>query len=246
MLKLQILTYNTWKCDGNYPQRLMSIRRQLSLIDFDILLLQEVFKSEDGQYDTLAELIVDSPDMHSLYHPGRKKIRSLDGHDVMSESGLAVVSRYRMKHSGAFRLPVTTDDAERYCQWCVIETGKQELLLVNTHLTHIEEQNCLRKAQFQALISFIRFSKHSLAVIGGDMNISPQQLNTDIDLACVFQLSQPNTLNIGNPQCLDHLYLYSDGSNYARWNEYKLLLDQKQDGFHPSDHKAVYAELILS
>lgn len=244
MSRLRILTYNTWKCDGDYPRRLAVIHQQLSSIDFDILMLQEVFRSQCGQYDTLSELICNRPDMYSYYHPGRRKVRSLKGQDLMSESGLAIISKFPIKRRGAFYLPVSADDTKRYCQWCVIETGKQDILLVNTHLTHIKKGHNQRSTQFQALIDFIRCSDHSLAIIGGDMNTPPRQLNIGDSLACVFQTSQPNTMNTGEPQCLDHLYLYSDGLRYARWKEHKLLLDHKQPGLLLSDHKAVYAELI--
>jgi len=246
MSPLRILTYNTWKCDGRYPQRLTGIRQQLSSIDLDILMLQEVFRSEDGEYDTLAGLMRNWSNANCLFHPARKKVRKLDGREVISESGLAIVSRLHIKDSGAFRLPVTTDDAERYCQWCVIEKDQQDLLLMNTHLTHLENQQSLRKAQFQSLINFIRSSKHSVAVIAGDMNAKPEQLVIDKNLTCVFQKFESNTLNIGNPQCLDHLYLFSENSGFSRWNDHKVLLDQKQSGYYLSDHKAVYAELILS
>ena len=53
---MRILTLNTWKCDGAYRPRLQAMAQGLAALAPDVILLQEVFATEDDRADTAGYL----------------------------------------------------------------------------------------------------------------------------------------------------------------------------------------------
>jgi len=49
-----VLSFNTWKCEGDYLARLESMVTEITSIEPDVILLQEVFVSCNGEWDTAA------------------------------------------------------------------------------------------------------------------------------------------------------------------------------------------------
>ena len=237
--ELNLLSYNTWKCDGQYPQRLALARDVLLHQQVDIYLLQEVFLDTEGHYNTLRELFPEQQSFQIIFHPARFKERLVNGQSVRGFSGLALVSCHPMVSHGCFSLPGHPQDPQRFCQWCVISLAGIRVAIFNTHLTHLAGQQTLRQQQIKQIADFANKLPYQIIVIGGDMNSAPFPSSLMGDFECCYQGLQPNTLNIDGAGCLDHLYLHASKDVNAAWLETQLLLDQEVDGVWPGDHKAV-------
>jgi endonuclease/exonuclease/phosphatase family metal-dependent hydrolase len=75
---MRIVSLNTWKCDGPYRQRLGLMAEELAALAPDVLLLQEVFATEDGHADTAA-FLAQALAMHVIVSPARRKHRLFEG-----------------------------------------------------------------------------------------------------------------------------------------------------------------------
>jgi endonuclease/exonuclease/phosphatase family metal-dependent hydrolase len=60
---IKIITINTWKCDGEYRERMRSLAEGLRLLKPDIIACQECFVSEEA--DTLKFL---AAELHMNYY----------------------------------------------------------------------------------------------------------------------------------------------------------------------------------
>ena len=90
--RLKLVTFNTWKCDGEYALRLEAMGQQMQALEADVFALQECFSTLDGGTDT-ARSLARSLGMHLHTAPARRKRRQFRGEWVDSFSSLAVLSR---------------------------------------------------------------------------------------------------------------------------------------------------------
>jgi len=97
MLVLPIVTINTWKCDGDYEDRLALMSDQLKHLKPAIIACQECFKSEETGADTLA-FLAGGLGMNYYFLPGRSKKRLFKGKWIESLSGLGVMSKYPIEN----------------------------------------------------------------------------------------------------------------------------------------------------
>ena len=73
--RLKVVTFNTWKCDGEYAMRLEAMCEQMKALDADVFALQECFATLDGSTDT-ARFLAHHLGMHLHTAPARRKPRS--------------------------------------------------------------------------------------------------------------------------------------------------------------------------
>lgn len=173
--RLKVVTFNTWKCDGEYALRLEAMRQQMQALDADVFALQECFATLDGGTDT-ARSLARSLDMHLHAAPARRKRRQFQGEWVDSFSSLAVLSRLSIRTGSHMDLPSTRADGGRLAQFCSLEQAGKSVLVVNTHLSHLlqlEGGSTLRGEQLLALLSQAsRMPPHDLTLLCGDFNAS--------------------------------------------------------------------------
>lgn len=147
---LRIVSLNTWKCDGDYAKRLPLMAQGLQALEPDIVLLQEVFRSLDGRWDT-AEYLAAALQMRADCSWVRRKPRWLQGMWHDSESGMAMLCMQPVLDSRVISLPSSPEDGGRNAQLFAFEYESEKLWVANVHLSHLPHADALRRAQFNAI-----------------------------------------------------------------------------------------------
>lgn len=256
-MELTLVTINTWKCDGDYYNRMAVLKQQLMKIDARVILCQECFRSADGQVDTL-DYLSRALGMTAYAVPAREKKRSLNGEWFDSSSGMGVLTGLPVNHDVIIDLPSNAADGGRRAQLLTIELGPGvELLIANIHLTHLPDEE-LRRRQWQAIIKVMRESTAAFRIIGGDWNAEEQdlaELRETASAADCYMLGQGDEPRCsllachrkGLSVCVDHFYtLPLEQSNYPCFIRAGVVLDQPDagSGLYPSDHFGISVTLI--
>ncbi len=162
-LPVRVLTYNIhsgFNSDGRHDPE--AIARVIEETGADIVTLQEVSRGRliDGATDLPAYLSrrLGLPYVfHGTTDPGW---------------GNAILSRYPIVASGWGQLPLAGTLLERGYLWAEVEVGANEpLLIIATHLHHIESEHAPRLAQVPVLLEFWGGRPHTLLM--GDLNSEP-------------------------------------------------------------------------
>jgi endonuclease/exonuclease/phosphatase family metal-dependent hydrolase len=167
---LRVVSLNTWKCDGDYLQRLPIMASGLRALEPDIVVLQEVFRSIDGRWDTAAYL-AESLHMRASCSWARRKPRWLQEAWHDSESGMAMLCKRPVREQWALRLPSSEHDGERTAQLFAFDDAAETFWLANLHLTHLPDAHALRLEQWRAVWSHAALAKLSGSLwMVGDFN----------------------------------------------------------------------------
>ena len=172
--RLKVVTFNTWKCDGEYALRLEAMCEQMKALDADVFALQECFVTLNGSTDT-AQTVAHHLGMHLHTAPARRKPRWFQGGWVDSFSSLAVLSRRPIRSGEALELPSSVTDGGRVAQFCSLKVAGWSVLLVNVHLSHLPhpEGSSLRTEQLRTLLNRLgQMPRHDLTLVCGDFNAS--------------------------------------------------------------------------
>jgi endonuclease/exonuclease/phosphatase family metal-dependent hydrolase len=162
-LPVRVLTYNIhsgFNSAGRHDPR--AIAQVIEETGADIVTLQEVSRGRliDGATDLPAYLSrrLGMPYVfHGTTDPGW---------------GNAILSRYPIVASGWGRLPLAGTLLARGYLWAEVEVGASEpLLIIATHLHHIESEHGPRLAQVPVLLEFWDGRPHTLLM--GDLNSEP-------------------------------------------------------------------------
>lgn len=255
---IRVVSLNTWKCEGDYERRLRLMADGLKAQAADLVLLQEVFATLDGTINT-GSFVAEHLQMHCCFQPGRRKVRSLKGNDVKSYSGLAILSRYPYEETGALALPEDGRDGDRWAHWLRVHIDGHTILVINTHLSHLEDREDLRRQQLESIVAFASTCPGDhLVILGGDFNSRPgdpamnwldsQQLfpGRNAWLAAPYLQAMGTLVEEGGQACIDHLFSFTPCSDQAgiRWSTCFVALNEPDGaGNYPSDHLAVVAEL---
>ncbi len=169
-VRVKLVTINTWKCDGDYAQRLQALRIQLKELDADIIALQESFSTANGTVDTarcLAQAL--GLTWHTVL--ARRKPRWHQGQWVDSFSSQALLSAWPIRAAAAIELPSSPSDGGRWAQVCSVEVEGRRVGVANVHLSHLRDDGALRARQMRAILTdpLLR-QAHDLALVCGDFN----------------------------------------------------------------------------
>ncbi len=263
MPTLTVATLNTWKCDGDYAARLTAMANGLRAVPADIVLLQEVFQSDDGEHHTARHLAA-ALDVDQVTMPARAKPRIVAGRSVPSRSGLAILSRWPIRDTERVDLPTHPDDDERLALRATVDTPHGPFVAVNTHLTHLAGQDDLRRRQLAAIAERLAtIGPTTPVLLGGDFNAplsdpAPQWFIAQSGLTVqTAPVTDDNGAPLGtlNPvdgkagadarPAIDHLMLLGPG--IARFDPATAIrvLDRPdaETGVYPSDHVGVLATM---
>lgn len=163
MHRLKIATFNLWKNDGDFPNRIEKIAKNIRKNQFDIICFQEDYSSSSfssGKYLNL-EL-----DYNYITTKTRTKFRNKE----YSSSNLTVLSRYKVENIEEIYFKKGKDE-ERACQFLEVEFKNEKVLLVNTHLCHLSSNN--RVEQINKILEKIDNYKCSHTFFCGDFNALP-------------------------------------------------------------------------
>lgn len=238
---MRIVTLNTWKNEGDYRRRLQLMGDGLLALAPDIVCLQECFAA-DG-VDTAGRL---ASELGFVAHlaPSRRKVRTHQGRDLGSTSGLAILARAQ---GVADRLDLATHpaDGERIAQRLDVEFEGRPLRVLNLHLTHLRGAQALRAQQLAEALAWAGEGLTGGLVVAGDLNAQA----VDAALAPLRLGPRPGTLQgarIGDGPvglaAIDHCVLHWPGP----WREaadVRGLDTPDAEGWYPSDHAAVGLDL---
>jgi len=172
-LPVRITTVNTWKGDGPYGARLEALRDQLRALQPDVIALQEALVAVDGSLSTPGCLARELG-MTMATYAHRRKPRMVEGREVDSWSGLALLSRWPLVEFESHALPSDDADGERGVLLAAIETPAGLLRIANTHLTHLRSRSVLRREQLDAVLADPFLAKPAaVRLVCGDMNATP-------------------------------------------------------------------------
>ncbi|MFY8043377.1 MAG: endonuclease/exonuclease/phosphatase family protein [Rhodoferax sp.] len=259
---LKVVTFNTWKCDGDYAARVEAMSQQMMLLQADIYALQESFATVDGTTDTA---VFFAKHRGNQIHPAssRRQRRWFQGAWGGSYTSLAMLTRFPLISAKVVELPSSTADGGRVAQLCAIETAERSVLLANTHLSHLPqaEGGALRTEQLRALLNeMARWPRPDLALVCGDFNAS-----LDSDEFAPFMESPWGLMDAyaqaggdekftcrtpkGNGLNLDHILCMPSCSNtLVDYLDASVVLNgsTSQGGVLPSDHAGVQVTFSLN
>ena len=112
---MRIVTINTAKGDGQYVCRLEALARKLGELNADVVLFQEALSTCDRALAT-ASFLGARLEMDVTAAPARRKLRSVDGREVLCDSGLAILTRQPPLDATVQALPSVRADGERIAQ----------------------------------------------------------------------------------------------------------------------------------
>jgi endonuclease/exonuclease/phosphatase family metal-dependent hydrolase len=165
---MRVLTWNLWWQFGPWQQRQRAIAEELSSVDADLVLLQEVWAGVDGdQADALAAAT------------GQQVARTLDGGGRPQELGNAVLSRWPLETVEQVSLPAAGGQpSHRSALTCRVESPVGPLLVVVTHLAGQYDQSALRCQQLEQVAALVGRHRsddptHPPVLLGGDLNAVP-------------------------------------------------------------------------
>lgn len=240
---MRIVTLNTWKNEGRYAHRLALMAQALGALAPDVVCLQEAFQAQG--FDTAARL-GEALGLHVSMEPARHKTRLHEGRPLDSASGLAILSRAPPQARGRIALPVHPADGDRIAQWI---QATPDLRVLNLHLTHLRgpEASALRWRQLAEALAEAALPGAGLLAVG-DFN-APATAPELAAVAAGLDPAAPSTLqgeragpSERDTPAIDHAVLVEAGPwRIAR--RFRALDRPDADGWFPSDHAAVVADL---
>lgn len=159
--KFKIATFNIWKDCGDFPNRIKKISDYLPKLD--CICFQEDFES---QVFSSSDTINKKLSMEKFTLAIRKKTRK----GVMSSSNLTILSKVKPTRVESMVFDKDGDD-ERGALIVEIKKSEKTILIVNTHLTHLNHET--RLEQIYKIKEYIDTQVADLIILCGDMNSIP-------------------------------------------------------------------------
>jgi endonuclease/exonuclease/phosphatase family metal-dependent hydrolase len=242
-MEIDLLTINTWKCDGDYYNRrkvLAASLRQMNFTD-QVIFCQECFQTIDGKVDTL-QYLSDALGIPGYFAKTRRKYRRLDGSMTDSFSGLGILTNLRVSSRTTVALPSSPADGGRAAQLLTLElTPGISMLVANVHLTHLRNHHALRIEQLINVLKEISASSARHRIVGGDFNA--EENSTEIQL-----IKERGPVIDSASHWVDHLLIIRPAAEpYPKFTRSETVLDQPdaENGLYPSDHFGVHAHLLV-
>lgn len=163
----RVVTINTGKGDGAYPERIAWLAEELAAMRPGIVACQEVFAAPGA--DTAAAL-ADAFGGRVALAPARAKVRTFGSRPVESTSGLALISMEPWEETAKVPLPSDPADGERIALIGVTHMGGMPVTVANVHLTHLREADALRAEQLRTVLAHPLLARPGLRLVCGDFN----------------------------------------------------------------------------
>ena len=215
MTSFNIATFNIAKDEKAFPKRIYALAKESLLKSFDIICLQEDYKSIDFYS---SKVINQKLNFNSISTSIRKKMRNYK----FSSSNITLLSRHKIKLLEEIIFDEEGLD-ERACHICKIKCKDCKIIVANTHLTHIDSDTRLQ--QIDTIIEKLEAYKDQTIFLCGDLNANPnsQEIQRFLEAGFVYDNTQstheddeildyilyksPSSLNIESSICLKE---YSD------------------------------------
>ncbi|NJK95810.1 MAG: hypothetical protein HC905_13675 [Bacteroidales bacterium] len=174
-----IITLNTWKCEGDYLKRLNALTRHVREYDPDILLLQEAFQTLDNEFDTTRQIANDTG-LTGISSTSRQKKRFLYNNYKDSYSNVSILSKFPILNYHTISLPSNKEDGGREAILAEIKLHNHLMLVCSLHLSHLKDGARLRLEQLLHILDHASLKKNYDGILlGGDFNM--EVTNQDFD-----------------------------------------------------------------
>jgi endonuclease/exonuclease/phosphatase family metal-dependent hydrolase len=166
---VRVVTWNLWWRFGPWEERQPAIERTLVDAEPDVVMLQEVWATQDGVDQ--AGLLADALGLHHLRPPLR--------FDEGVSFGTAVLSRWPVTASATAWLPGRDGrPGHRQALAAHIDHPDATFAAITTHLSYEFDGSVLRQAQADELVRFVADQATAIGVdaivlTGGDLNAVP-------------------------------------------------------------------------
>jgi endonuclease/exonuclease/phosphatase family metal-dependent hydrolase len=259
---INVITINTWKCDGDYYGRMNALLRQLKFINPDIIVCQECFKTADNTIDTIAYL-AEGLNMDALFTPARFKKRKIGNGIWDSFSGLGILSRYPVELTEELDLPSNNEDGGRVAQFSKIKISRyNSLVIANIHLSFLAGAEELRIQQLHRILKRLQeYKEVDYKLVCGDFNCeidSPEIISIKntfniVDCYSAGEGIEPRSSKISEDgyqlnKCVDHIFcLVEPTTDFPAFTKSEIILNQpdEESGIYPSDHFGISTTLII-
>lgn len=264
--RLRVMTWNLWWRFGPWEARQPAILETLGQVDPDIVCLQEVWETRDGESQAAA--LADALGLHHAYAAGL-------GLDLAPESlGNAILSRWPIRATESRSLPAPIDLNElRVVLRADIDGPRGPIEVFCTHLNWRLDQSHVRQMQLRAVCELIAETKDRRTyppILCGDMNAEPRsdeiRMLTGLAAAPVPKLvffdswaaagdggpghtwsrANPFTALDADPRDarIDYVLVgYPQEQGVGEPVACRVAGDEPASGVQPSDHYGVVAEL---
>lgn len=173
---VRVVTWNLWWRFGPWEERQKAILGVLRELRPDVVGLQEVWASDDGE--NLAEWLAGELGLHWAWGPspapGRWQRRI---GDTSVGIGNAVLSRWPVTDHAVLPLPAPTDVADgRLALYARLATPSYDVPFFTTHLTSVPHASAVRCRQVRALAEFVAEHRGGTPfppIVTGDFNAWP-------------------------------------------------------------------------
>jgi endonuclease/exonuclease/phosphatase family metal-dependent hydrolase len=194
-----IATFNINKDDGNFPKRVYELKNHIDQFDMDILCFQEDYHSETfSSTDRLNKKLC----FFKSTIETRKKKRL----NVVSSSNLTILSKLKpvIVKSIYFN---EIEKEQRAALFAYFRLEDKTLLVVNTHLCHLETKN--RLYQLEKIVQYIQTKKISHVLLCGDLNSTPDSKEIEFLKEKGFRYNN-NKITASRGKIIDYIMFYGD------------------------------------
>jgi endonuclease/exonuclease/phosphatase family metal-dependent hydrolase len=248
MTSLRVATLNIRNLADRWDERLPLLLADMSALQPDVLGMQEVV------YPLQQDRLIGAA--------GEGRYEAFRAWAGRPEYGNAMLVRWPLADtaSDVDRLEL---GLARSALRLVVAVGAARVLLVDTHLHHLPDDEALRDEQVATLLSWLEAAPASDAqVVVGDFNAEPHEPaarrmrdagfrsayaaanGADPDVTWPSGLQAPGMDTDGDPGCLDYIWLRGS----VRAASARLAFDRPAVGdptLYPSDHLGLVAELAI-
>ena len=166
-MSFRVATLNIWNRMGPWEERLAAIRAAVPGVDADVLGLQEVLQIEGADAFDQAALIAEGFGYHTVF--GRNE-------ESAYPMGNAILSRWPIARSRAFKLPRVGTDEHRSLLFAELDSPFGRLPVFCTHLNWMLHEGHVRQLQVRFITDRIQEVAPTTGlpvVLLGDLNAEP-------------------------------------------------------------------------
>ena len=264
MPEIRALTFNIWNRSGPWDERFAAIQTTLAGLKADIIGLQEVIVTEQGDLLDQGKAIAESLGYHVVFG---------SSHGEGYAFGNAILSRWPIGRHEVFRLPELDGTEPRTLLFAEVLAPFAKIPFFTTHLSWRLHEGHVRQAQVIAIVDHIAAlcPAHAFPpILVGDFNAEPDSDEmrflrgltplggksvyfadcwvTADGPGYTYDRRNDHALRTHEPsRRLDYVYVRGpDRQLRGEPISARVALDHAVDGTWPSDHFAVVAEIFAA
>jgi endonuclease/exonuclease/phosphatase family metal-dependent hydrolase len=263
MPQIRALTFNIWNRSGPWEERFAAIKRTLAALDADVIGLQEVIVTEQGDLLDQGQAIAESLGYHVVFG---------SSHGEGYGFGNAILSRWPIARHELFRLPELDGTEPRTLLFAEVLAPFAKIPFFTTHLSWRLHEGHVRQAQVIEIVNRIAAlcPEHSFPpILVGDFNAEPEsdeirflRGHAALGRKCVYFADAFRIAGDGSPgvtfskrnpfaeplheeeRRIDYVFVREpDDQHRGEPLDAKVCCDEPVDGVFPSDHFGVIATL---